>query len=200
MTTTSTPRSTLAPSGLTLGVDTSTAVCVGLARGGEVLATLRVDDPRAHAEQLMPLIEELCRQQGITLSELNEVAVGVGPGPYTGLRVGVVTGRVLAHLAGLEPRPAPTSVPPTPCRRTSPSVGRAVRPADSRLLREHPSSWMPAPSQHTGRACPTSVWSRSTCVTRTPPYPPLARRPSPRHGSVCHVRWADRADSSGEAR
>lgn len=105
MTTTSTPRSTLSPSGLTLGVDTSTAVCVGLARGGEVLATLRVDDPRAHAEQLMPLIEDLCRQQGITLSELDEVAVGVGPGPYTGLRVGVVTGRVLAHLAGLEPHP-----------------------------------------------------------------------------------------------
>ncbi|WP_130866015.1 tRNA (adenosine(37)-N6)-threonylcarbamoyltransferase complex dimerization subunit type 1 TsaB [Acidipropionibacterium timonense] len=90
---------------LTLGIDTSSAVCVGLARGGQVLAQRRVDDPRAHAEQLMPLVEQVCAEAGVALTDVDEIAVGVGPGPYTGLRVGVVTGRVLAHLGGSTPHP-----------------------------------------------------------------------------------------------
>ncbi|WP_084648483.1 tRNA (adenosine(37)-N6)-threonylcarbamoyltransferase complex dimerization subunit type 1 TsaB [Acidipropionibacterium thoenii] len=85
--------------GWTLAVDTSTAVCVGLARGDQVIS-LRDDNPRAHAEQLMPLVESACAQAGIEVHEISEVAVGVGPGPYTGLRVGIVTARVLAELGG----------------------------------------------------------------------------------------------------
>lgn len=98
-------NSPLSSEPLVLGIDTSTAVCVGLARGTEVLVSLRHDDPRAHAEQLMPLVEQACQQAGVDLHEVSEFAVGVGPGPYTGLRVGVVTGRVLAHLAGADPHP-----------------------------------------------------------------------------------------------
>lgn len=94
----------IAGSGWTLGVDTSTAVCVGLARGDEIIS-LRDDNPRAHAERLMPLVEQACRQAGIAVDQISEIAVGVGPGPYTGLRVGIVTGRVLAHLGGTEPHP-----------------------------------------------------------------------------------------------
>lgn len=90
---------------IVLGIDTSTAVSVGLARGSEVLVSLHYDDPRAHAEQLMPLIHRGCEEAGIALTDIAEVAIGVGPGPYTGLRVGVATGRVLAHLAGLTPHP-----------------------------------------------------------------------------------------------
>lgn len=91
-------------SGWTLGVDTSTAVCVGLANGDRVIA-LRDDNPRAHAERLMPLIEQACELAGIRVDQVSEVAVGVGPGPYTGLRVGIVTARMIAHLggAGLHP-------------------------------------------------------------------------------------------------
>ncbi|MES6350211.1 tRNA (adenosine(37)-N6)-threonylcarbamoyltransferase complex dimerization subunit type 1 TsaB [Cutibacterium acnes] len=90
---------------IVLGIDTSTAVSVGLARGSEVLVSLHYDDPRAHAEQLMPLIHRGCEEAGIALTDIAGVAIGVGPGPYTGLRVGVATGRVLAHLAGLTPHP-----------------------------------------------------------------------------------------------
>lgn len=100
-----TPPSGWTPSsGWTLGVDTSTAVCVGLVRGDRVIS-LRDDNPRAHAERLMPLIEQACDQAGIRVGEIGEVAVGVGPGPYTGLRVGIVTARMIAHLggAGLHP-------------------------------------------------------------------------------------------------
>ncbi|AFV90280.1 Universal bacterial protein YeaZ [Acidipropionibacterium acidipropionici ATCC 4875] len=91
-------------SGWTLGVDTSTAVCVGLSRGEEVIS-LRDDNPRAHAEQLMPLVERACVQAGIAVGDIAEVSVGVGPGPYTGLRVGIVTARLIAHLAGTELHP-----------------------------------------------------------------------------------------------
>ena len=79
---------------IVLGIDTSTAVSVGLACGSEVLVSLHHDDPRAHAEQLMPLIHTACEQAEIALTDIGDVAIGVGPGPYTGLRVGVATGRV----------------------------------------------------------------------------------------------------------
>jgi len=62
MTTTSTPRSTLAPSGLTLGVDTSTAVCVGLARGGE--GRRAPDTPPHDPPALVPPACHECRPPG----------------------------------------------------------------------------------------------------------------------------------------
>ena len=66
---------------IVLGIDTSTAVSVGLARGSKVLVSLHHDDPRAHAEQLMPLIHRGCEEVGIALTDIGEVAIGVGPGP-----------------------------------------------------------------------------------------------------------------------
>ncbi len=82
---------------LVLGIDTSTVVCAGLARGGEVVASAMVDDSRAHVEQLMPLVTRLLRDEGLAVHDLGAVAVGVGPGPFTGLRVGVVAACVLAE-------------------------------------------------------------------------------------------------------
>ncbi|MDQ7993391.1 MAG: tRNA (adenosine(37)-N6)-threonylcarbamoyltransferase complex dimerization subunit type 1 TsaB [Propionicimonas sp.] len=85
-----------------LGIDTSATVCAGLARGGEVLASGVVDDTRAHAEQLMPLVRRVAAQAGLDgLAGVDAIAVGVGPGPFTGLRVGVVAASVLAEALGL---------------------------------------------------------------------------------------------------
>lgn len=81
-----------------LGIDTSTDVCVGLARDGELVGSWRLDDRRAHAEHLQVLINQACSEQGIGLSDISRVAVGLGPGPFTGLRVGIVTARTLAGL------------------------------------------------------------------------------------------------------
>lgn len=50
---------------IVLGIDTSTAVSVGLARGSEVLVSLHYDDPRAHAEQLMPSSIAAVRRPGL---------------------------------------------------------------------------------------------------------------------------------------
>lgn len=84
----------------TLGVDTSTDICLGLAKDGEVVASDRLDDRRGHAEKLMPAIVALCERVGIRVSDITQVAVGMGPGPFTGLRVGIVTGHTIASLAG----------------------------------------------------------------------------------------------------
>jgi tRNA threonylcarbamoyl adenosine modification protein YeaZ len=89
------------PEPLVLGVDTSTSVNVGLARGAEVLARGTVTDAMAHVEQLTPLIEQCLAEARLTPHDLSVLVVGLGPGPFTGLRVGIVTARVLASALGL---------------------------------------------------------------------------------------------------
>ena len=89
---------------LVLALDTSTVVNVGLARGDQVLATATVADQMAHVEQLMPLVSECVDAAGIRMADLDQLIVGLGPGPFTGLRVGVVTAQVLSYALGLELR------------------------------------------------------------------------------------------------
>jgi tRNA threonylcarbamoyladenosine biosynthesis protein TsaB len=89
---------------LVLALDTSTVVNVGLAGGDQVLATATVADQMAHVEQLMPLVCECVDAAGIRTAELDQLIVGLGPGPFTGLRVGVVTAQVLSFALGLELR------------------------------------------------------------------------------------------------
>jgi tRNA threonylcarbamoyladenosine biosynthesis protein TsaB len=85
-----------APPMLLLAVDTSgAAVTAALHDGGRVLARRSEHEPRRHAELLAPSIEAVLREAGADRHALTAVAVGVGPGPFTGLRAGVVTGLVL---------------------------------------------------------------------------------------------------------
>ncbi|HHT12846.1 MAG TPA: tRNA (adenosine(37)-N6)-threonylcarbamoyltransferase complex dimerization subunit type 1 TsaB, partial [Propionibacterium sp.] len=84
----------------TVGIDTSHVVAVGIARDGDPVARVIVDDTRAHAEALMPSVLEACEQAGIALTDVGEFAVGMGPGPFTGLRVGIATARTLALVGG----------------------------------------------------------------------------------------------------
>ena len=88
----------------TLAIDTSTIVTAALAHDGELVAEDSLDDTRAHTEQLMPMVVGLCDKAGIALAQVNEVVVGVGPGPFTGLRVGIVTAHTIAALAGVTAR------------------------------------------------------------------------------------------------
>lgn len=89
---------------LTLAIDTSTDVRVGFARDGNELNFGVVADPRAHCEQLMPLVVRLAQDAGVGLSQLDQIVVGVGPGPFTGLRVGVVTALTLGETLGIPVR------------------------------------------------------------------------------------------------
>jgi len=87
---------------LLLAIDTSTP-CVGVAvcRDGDVLAERRRLDPRRHNEVLAVGIRECLAAADLTPGQLDRIAVGVGPGPYTGLRVGVITARSLGHALGI---------------------------------------------------------------------------------------------------
>ena len=86
-----------------LALDTSTPVIsVALVQNGLVLREAAHGDPtgkQMHGELLGPLIAEV--MEGTRYTELDGIAVGTGPGPYTGLRVGLVTAEMLAHVAEL---------------------------------------------------------------------------------------------------
>ena len=83
---------------LILGIETATEQ-VGVAIGGHegVIAKFEVARGRRHAEILAPAIEFVCRQADVELGELGVVAVDVGPGLFTGMRVGLATAKALAQ-------------------------------------------------------------------------------------------------------
>ena len=87
---------------LLLAFDTATpAVTVALHDGTEILAEHTEVDARRHGELLAPGIRAVLTGAGRSRLELTDVAVGVGPGPFTGLRVGLVTARSLADALGI---------------------------------------------------------------------------------------------------
>jgi tRNA threonylcarbamoyl adenosine modification protein YeaZ len=82
-----------------LAFDTATPyVTVALHDGERVLAERRSEQRMKHGEQLAPLIEQVLAETGLVRQDLTAIAVGVGPGPFTGLRVGLVTARTLAFV------------------------------------------------------------------------------------------------------
>jgi tRNA threonylcarbamoyl adenosine modification protein YeaZ len=87
---------------LVVGFDTATpAVSVALHDGERVVSEAFAADARRHGELLAPMIAKVMADVGASRADLTAVAVGVGPGPYTGLRVGVVTARVLGAVLGI---------------------------------------------------------------------------------------------------
>jgi tRNA threonylcarbamoyl adenosine modification protein YeaZ len=64
-------------------------------RPATVLAQRKAVGPLSHAEKLMPLVTEALAAAGYALRDVDAVVVGIGPGPFTGLRVGMVTGAAL---------------------------------------------------------------------------------------------------------
>ncbi|HUS61457.1 MAG TPA: tRNA (adenosine(37)-N6)-threonylcarbamoyltransferase complex dimerization subunit type 1 TsaB [Acidimicrobiales bacterium] len=80
-----------------LGIETATTQ-VGCALGGQegVLASFHAARGRRHAETLAPAIEFICKHARIELREVTVVAVDVGPGLFTGLRVGLATAKAMA--------------------------------------------------------------------------------------------------------
>jgi len=87
-----------------LAMDTATpAVTAGVLRleGVEVLAERVTVDARAHAEQLTPNVLAALADAGLTVNDLDAVVVGCGPGPFTGLRVGMATAAAYGHALGV---------------------------------------------------------------------------------------------------
>ncbi|HEX2283888.1 MAG TPA: tRNA (adenosine(37)-N6)-threonylcarbamoyltransferase complex dimerization subunit type 1 TsaB [Mycobacterium sp.] len=89
---------------LALAIDTATpAVTAGVVWRDrlEVLAERVTVDARAHAEQLTPNIVGALADAEITVDDLDAVVVGCGPGPFTGLRVGMATAAAYGHALGI---------------------------------------------------------------------------------------------------
>ena len=86
---------------LLLNIDTATSVAsVGFSRDG-VLAGMRVNDTqKEHASFLQPAIDALVREGDISLDAIDAVAVTIGPGSYTGLRVGLASAKGIAYALG----------------------------------------------------------------------------------------------------
>jgi tRNA threonylcarbamoyladenosine biosynthesis protein TsaB len=83
---------------LLLALDTATEqVSVAIGRDGVVLGAVQLAGGRRHAEQLAPAIEYLLRETGTDQDHLAGIAVGRGPGLFTGLRVGITTAKVMAQ-------------------------------------------------------------------------------------------------------
>jgi tRNA threonylcarbamoyladenosine biosynthesis protein TsaB len=84
-----------------LGIESATARAgVALGTDDGVIASAQVTRGPRHAEVLLPAIEFVCTQAGIAIADVDAIAVDVGPGLFTGLRVGIATANGLAQALG----------------------------------------------------------------------------------------------------
>ncbi|KRV46834.1 tRNA threonylcarbamoyladenosine biosynthesis protein TsaB [Wenjunlia vitaminophila] len=87
---------------LLLAFDTATpAITVALHDGVRVLAESTEVDARRHGELLLPAVDRVLATAGARIGDVTDLVVGVGPGPYTGLRVGLVTAAALGDALGV---------------------------------------------------------------------------------------------------
>jgi tRNA threonylcarbamoyladenosine biosynthesis protein TsaB len=83
--------------GRLLAFDTSTAaMSIAILENGQLVKESHIHAERNHSLHLMPMIQELMQSTGMKLAELSGLAVGVGPGSYTGVRIGVTAAKTLA--------------------------------------------------------------------------------------------------------
>ncbi|MFJ2816689.1 tRNA (adenosine(37)-N6)-threonylcarbamoyltransferase complex dimerization subunit type 1 TsaB [Streptomyces sp. NPDC091279] len=87
---------------LLLALDTATpAVTVALHDGRDVIAAFAQVDARRHGELLLPAVDRVLTEAGLRLDAVTGIVVGVGPGPYTGLRVGLMTADTFGLALGV---------------------------------------------------------------------------------------------------
>lgn len=94
---------------LILCIETGTDICsVGIAKDGELISLRESDEGRDHAKKVGVFVDELFRQTGISPDDIEAVAVGKGPGSYTGLRIGVSMAKGICYARGLKLIAVPT--------------------------------------------------------------------------------------------
>jgi len=81
---------------LLLSIDTSAGTSAALFDGERLLSSVFFDDPFGHAENIAKAVTGVLSQANIAASALENIAVGIGPAPYTGLRVGIAAAKALA--------------------------------------------------------------------------------------------------------
>lgn len=99
----------MGPEDWVLGLDTSgESFSLALLRGRRVVAECCAGQPRQHLVQLFPALELLCEQAGISLGQLQGVAVTAGPGSFTGVRTGLLVARTLGQVLNIPLYPLDT--------------------------------------------------------------------------------------------
>ena len=87
---------------LVLAIDTATTeLIVGILRDGKVLSESILQHSRGHNEMLVPTVKELLTHNELSFAQLDAIVVGQGPGPFTGLRVGLATAAALGDALGI---------------------------------------------------------------------------------------------------
>lgn len=80
-----------------LALETATSACtVAVIDGHDLRTELTLQVPRAHSTRLMPLVEQAVTESGLAKTDLDLIAAGIGPGSFTGLRIGLATAKTLA--------------------------------------------------------------------------------------------------------
>jgi tRNA threonylcarbamoyladenosine biosynthesis protein TsaB len=89
------------PGGLTLAIDTSTRANIVTVGHDQPVATSRLDAQHRHGSHVLEQIDEALASAGATLDDVVTLAVGTGPGSFTGLRVGLATAKTIAYARSL---------------------------------------------------------------------------------------------------
>ena len=84
-----------------LAIDTSSNACSVAVLVGKEIIEKHVVEPREHTKILLPMIEGLLQEAGVTLSDLDAVVLGNGPGSFIGMRIGASVAQGICHGAGL---------------------------------------------------------------------------------------------------
>jgi tRNA threonylcarbamoyladenosine biosynthesis protein TsaB len=92
-----------------LAIETATDVCgVALVRDQSVIAQRVLAEKYVHSEKLLPMIDEVLRDASVSAKHLDAIAVSIGPGSFTGLRIGLSTAKGLALSLGISVITVPT--------------------------------------------------------------------------------------------
>jgi tRNA threonylcarbamoyladenosine biosynthesis protein TsaB len=118
-----------------LAVDTSTEACsVALQIGGETIAKF-ADEPRSHSRLLMPMVQQVLAEAEIKVNQLDVIGVSIGPGSFTGLRIGFAAVQGMAYGADIPVVPVSTLelMAATYGRQESTQAGEIIALLDARM-------------------------------------------------------------------
>ena len=82
-----------------LAVDTSSKICaVAILEDSNAIDEIKLDNGKTHSENLMPILKEVLEKNNITLDKIDLIAVSVGPGSFTGIRIGIASIKSIAEV------------------------------------------------------------------------------------------------------
>ena len=85
-----------------LSIDTSSDVCsVAILEDDKLIKELNITDSKTHSENLMPLVDKLFKETGLQLSNIDAISCSIGPGSFTGIRIGIATVKAMAQVFNL---------------------------------------------------------------------------------------------------